>query len=119
MRLTDNAQIKAVMSRRLRFSDDLLTLYVAENDCGYPRLGISIGKTYGKAVVRNRFKRLMREAFRRNQGQIPSNLDYLLMVSPRCSDKSEGEGRALKDVTFEEVNASFVALVGRARRKVP
>ena len=88
----------------------MLALYMARNDCGYSRLGVSVGKSRGNAVVRNRLKRLMREAFRQNQHQIPAGFDYVLMISHRWTKKSNVE-KSTKMPTFEEVEASFLALV--------
>jgi ribonuclease P protein component len=117
-RLVSNTQFKAVLShkRRRRFSDRLLTLYIAENDRGYSRLGVSIGKSSGNAVVRNRLKRLLRETFRQSQEQIPAGFDYVLMISPRRA-KKPGTGDAASLPTFEEVKASFLALVAAARQR--
>ena len=53
---------------------------MAENKCGYSRLGVSIGKSHGNAVKRNRLKRLIREVFQQCQEQIPNNFDYLVMI---------------------------------------
>ena len=119
-RLIANRQFKAVLARNLRVSNGLLTLFVAENDCGYPRLGISVGRFCGNAVVRNRLKRLLREAFRQSQGKIPPGFDYLLMISPKWSeklDKSAKSKKAVRQLKFERIKTSFLALVTDAIQK--
>ncbi len=44
------------------------------------RLGITVSRKVGKATVRNRVKRLCREAFRRNRDALPSGLDLVLVA---------------------------------------
>ncbi len=116
-RLVRSRQFKDVLDRGQRFSDRVLTLYMAQNDCGHSRLGVSVGKIWGNAVMRNRLKRLLREAFRQSQDQIPVGFDYLLMISRSWgkSDKS-GSREAVKQLTFEQVRASLLALVNQVRR---
>ena len=118
-RLVSDRQFKAVLARNLHFSNGFLALYIGQNECGYPRLGVSVGKSCGDAVVRNRLKRLLKEVFRQSQGEIPAGFDYLLMVSPHWAkklDKSADLRKALRLLTFEKVKTSFLALVNRAKR---
>ena len=118
-RLVSNEQFKNVLARNLRVSNGLLTLYIAENNCGYSRLGISVGKSYGNMVVRSRLKRLLREVFRQNQDRIPADFDYLLMISPRWSKKTTDKSRrkkAVKQLTYEQVRTSFLSLVNKAQK---
>lgn len=119
-RLVSNRQFKAVLARKVRASNSLLTLYIAENDCGCARLGISVGKSCGKAVVRNRLKRLLREAFRTSPAQIPAGFDYLVIISPGWAGrrKSPNAKQDLKQITFQQIRDSLLTLVTAAVSKI-
>ncbi len=47
----------------------LATLHFAVNSEGYPRLGVTVSRKVGHAVIRHRLKRWTRECFRRNPGR--------------------------------------------------
>jgi ribonuclease P protein component len=55
------------------------------NNFSKTRLGITVTRRYGDAHERNRFKRIVREAFRLCYAQIPSGYD--LNIKPRSEAK--------------------------------
>lgn len=77
-RLKSTAEFDRVYGRKRSATDGTLIVYACENDRGHPRLGCSVSKKVGNAVVRNRYKRLFREAFRLLQHDLP-NVDFVLI----------------------------------------
>ena len=119
-RLVTNDQFKAVLDHKLFCRNDLLTLYASQNELGYSRLGVSVGKSCGDAVARNRIKRLVREAFRQSVEQLSGGFDYVVMVSPDWLQKFQTPKdikRAVKELAFEQVRDSFLALAALAVKK--
>lgn len=120
-RLVSNSQFESVLARNVRVANGLLVLYAAENECGYPRLGVSVGKSCGGAVVRNRLKRLLRAVFQQSQDQIPADFDYVLMISHQWSKKLNNSMKSqevLGQLKFEQLKTSFLTLAAAAVEKI-
>ena len=66
-------------------------MFGRENNLAYHRLGITVTRKIGGAVVRNRIKRLFREIFRRCSGEIPGHLDLVVNAKAGCVNISYGE----------------------------
>ena len=82
VRVRSRKEFIHVLRQRHRLSNQWITLYVAGNDKGWTRLGISISKRVGGAVQRNRRKRLVREAFRQIRHDLPAGFDLIVMPHP-------------------------------------
>jgi ribonuclease P protein component len=75
------ADFDRVYQARVYVADDVLVVNGDTNGLGRSRLGLSVSTKVGNAVVRNRWKRLIREAFRLSREQMPVGLD--LVVRPQ------------------------------------
>ena len=80
----------------------LLAVYVRPNRGDQNRLGLTVGTKLGGAVVRNRIRRRMKEAYRRNEGRFASGFDVVIVA----------RGRAV-GATYWELNRELMRLISR------
>lgn len=80
-RLRRQFEFERVHGSKFYAADKTLVIKAIANGSDRTRLGLSISRKVGNAVVRNRWKRLIRESFRRQQSKLPTGLD--LVVRPR------------------------------------
>ena len=88
------ADFERVYAAKIKAADGNLLIFADRNGQPRTRIGLSVSKKHGGAVVRNRLKRLLREAFRLQQHQIPSGLDLILipLAANRASLESYQDG---------------------------
>ena len=92
-RLSRSRDFDAVYRNGRSVSTRFLVLYRFDRegeDDGEVRLGIAVPKKIGGAVVRNRIKRRLREAWRELLPEVPRGADYVLLVR---APLAEAEGR--------------------------
>jgi ribonuclease P protein component len=93
-RLSRSRDFDAVYRHGRSVSTRFLVLYSfpREDGDGEPRLGLAVPKGTGGAVVRNRIKRQLREAWRAALPQVARGRDYVLIVRPGLADSAESRG---------------------------
>lgn len=97
-RLHGRPAFSAVFDARCRrHAAGLFTVYGRPNEAGYDRLGLSVSRRVGNAVQRNRIKRLLREAFRLSQHDLPGGYDLVIVVRPHGPVKLDEYQRLLSD----------------------
>jgi ribonuclease P protein component len=89
-RIRRGADFRRAYERRATASDGRLLVFGYPNGLAYPRLGLSVSRKVGGAVVRNRWKRMIREAFRLSRPRLPGGVD--LIVIPRRGAEPELSG---------------------------
>jgi ribonuclease P protein component len=94
-RLTRSRDFDAVYRRGTSTSSRYLVLHWFprdEDDEGEPRLGLAVPRSVGSAVVRNRMKRLLREAWKRLLPEVPPGHDYVLAARPGLAEPAQARG---------------------------
>lgn len=85
------------------FADPYMVLYARRNRTGLNRLGITVSKKLGHAVVRNRTRRRLREIYRLNEIRFQPGWDIVVVARTR----------AVK-APFDKLTDSFLSLADKA-----
>ncbi|MBM4052561.1 MAG: ribonuclease P protein component [Planctomycetes bacterium] len=82
MRVKSSAEFAQAYKAGVRDDARWVVVYGRPNGLSHARLGLSISRKVGGAVVRNRLKRLLREAFRLRQHELATGIDLIVVGRP-------------------------------------
>ena len=106
MKFSTSLKLNHIFRRLYRtngFAGPYLVLYARKNREGINRVGITVSKKLGKAHIRNRIRRRLREVYRLNEDQFLQGWDIVLVA----------RGKTL-DGDFAAITQSFLSLANKA-----
>ena len=82
IRLLKRRQFVSIQRRSSRFVTDHFIVYARTSRSNVTQLGVTVSRKVGRAHLRNRMKRWLREAFRLNYAELPQGLQFVVVVRP-------------------------------------
>lgn len=84
-------------------ANSYLVLYARQNHLSTNRVGVTVGKKLGKAVVRNRVRRRLREVYRLHESAFLPGYDIVVVARSKCVDTD-----------FAKLTAAYLHLAQKA-----
>lgn len=104
-RIKKNDEFQYIFKHGKSFANRQLVIYYAENpEQEHFRIGLSVGKKIGNAIVRNQIKRYLRQAFHELEQDIRQDIDIIIIAR-----------QPTKDLGFHEIKKSLSHLLYKQR----
>ena len=106
MKYSTSLKLNHIFRRLYRTSgvaDGLLVLYARKNRTDGNRVGVTVSKKLGKAHVRNRTRRRIREVYRLNEEKFQPGWDIVVVARTKAVE-----------APFEKLTASYLTLAKKA-----
>ena len=82
-------EFKRLFSKGKFFYGKVINMYIIANNKDYNKLAVTVSKKQGKAVVRNKFKRLIKENYRELEKSLKIGYDILFIINKRKTTETK------------------------------
>ena len=106
--LKKNYEFKNVLSKGKYYSGKNIEAFIKENNKNYNFLGLAISTKTGKAVKRNKIKRLIRENYKILESQIKDGKSIVFLWKKKVD---------IKNATFENIKSDMNNIFEKANIK--
>ncbi len=104
-RIKKNKEFQQVFQHGQSFANRQLVLYyLRKKDQAHFRIGLSVSKKIGPAVVRNQVKRYLRQAFHELEEEIKFPCDFVIIAR-----------KPTKQMEFHEIKKSLTHVLSRSK----
>lgn len=102
MTVKENYEFRRIYAKGRSGVSPQLVIYVRQNHSGHNRIGVTVSKKLGNAVVRNRVRRRIREIFRLNQKELVQGYDMIVVARTRAVSAE-----------YHELDRAFLTVCGK------
>ena len=103
--LKKNYEFKNVLSKGKFYVGKYVTIYIKDNKKNENYIGIAVSTKIGKAVTRNKIKRLIRESYRLNKEKLKKSKDIVFLWNKNSN---------FKEINFSIINNEILYLLDKA-----
>lgn len=107
-RLRSKRDFERIYALKQKAVEPVLLVFGSRNSLSHSRMGLSVSRRHGNSVVRHRLRRLLKEAFRLKQHELPVGFDLILIP-----------GRDAGGATQAQFCDALLRVARKLERKIP